>query len=102
MAKQEVKAPKKSTPKATAEPAGAKKAPGVIDTIVAVLQAGGGTISEIADKVAKKFPNRKPEGILATTKIQIIRLSKPKGEGGRALRIKRVEKEGSRELLYSA
>lgn len=101
MAKQEVKAPKKSSPKATAEPAGAKKAAGVIDTIVAVLQAGGGTISEIAEKVAKKFPDRKPEGILATTKIQIIRLSKPKGEGGRALRIKRVEKEGSRELIYS-
>lgn len=102
MPKQESKNPKKFLPKPKVEPASAKKAPGVIDTIVSVLQAGGGTTAEIAEKVAKKFPNRKPEGILATTKIQVIRLSKPKGEGGRALRIKREEKEGSRELIYSA
>jgi hypothetical protein len=102
MPKQEDKPPKKSPPKAKVEPASAKKAPGVIDTIVAVLQAGGGTAAEIAERVAKKFPNRKPEGIFATTKIQVIRLSKPKDEGGRALRIKREETEASRELIYSA
>jgi len=36
--------------------------------------AGAGAIAEIAEKVAKKFPGRKLEGILATTKIQVIRL----------------------------
>ena len=77
------------------------KAPGVIDRIVEVLQSGKNTAAQIAEKVAKRFPDREPEGIAATVKIQVTRLSKPKGEGGRGLKIKRDKQEGTNELLYS-
>lgn len=79
-----------------------KKGVGVIDSIVAILQDGGGTVMQIAQKVAKKT-NREYEKVLATCKIQMNRLEKPKKEGGRGLKIKRVKKEeGSNELIYSA
>lgn len=77
------------------------RAPGVIDRIVEVLGSGKNTAAQIAEKVAKRFPDREPEGIAATVKIQVTRLSKPKGEGGRGLKIKREKQEGTNELLYS-
>lgn len=91
---------KASNKKASTKPE--KKGVGVIDSIVAILQDGGGTVMQIAQKVAKKT-NREYEKVLATCKIQMNRLEKPKKEGGRGLKIKRVKKEeGSNELIYSA
>lgn len=92
-------APKKA-PKAKAPKVQKEKKPGVIDTIVTVLQSGKNTASAIAEKVAKKFPDRDPEGIAATVKIQVTRLAKAEGEGGRGLKIKREKQEGTNELIY--
>lgn len=78
----------------------AAKGPGVIDTIVTLLQGGGGTIEDIAAKLAKKFPDRKLDGLTATTKIQMSRLQTPKNAGGRGLKIKRDKTEGSNALVY--
>jgi hypothetical protein len=94
-AKKSVKAAAKSVKAANAN------APGVIDTIVAVPQAGGGTVDEIAEKVAKKFPDRAAKGILGTCKVQLSRLGKSREEGGRALKIKRAKSEGERGMVYS-
>lgn len=86
----------------TKKPAGEKKpkGPGVIDTIVDVLQNKGGTVEQITEKVAKKFPDKAVDGIKATVKIQVNRLSKPKAEGGRGLKVKREKIEGTNELHY--
>ena len=97
------KAAKKTAKKTTTKkPAGEKKpkGPGVIDTIVDVLQNKGGTVEQITEKVAKKFPDKSADGIKATVKIQVNRLSKSKDEGGRGLKIKREKVEGSNELHY--
>lgn len=91
MAKTKTAAKAKKAPKVKAD-----KKPGVIDTIVAVLKDGGGTIKEIAAKVAKKFPDREADGILATTKIQMNRLQ---GEP-RNLKIKATAQEGTNEKTY--
>lgn len=99
MAKKAKVAKAKKAPKATKEKV--NKGPGVIDTIVTVLQAGGGSVQAIAEKVVKKLPDREVEKVLATVKIQMTRLMKPKADGGRALKIKREKQEGTNELLYS-
>jgi hypothetical protein len=95
---------KKAKPKAAAKVKAktkTDKAPGVIDTIVSVLEAGGGTVEEIAKKVAAKFPDRDAKGIANTVKIQVGRLQKSKEQGGRGLKIKtEPAKEGGRELRY--
>lgn len=80
-----------------------EKGPGVIDTIVAVLQKGGGSVTTIAEKVAKALgrPATHVEKIAATVRIQMTRLEKSKDEGGRKLKIKRAAQEGTREKLYS-
>lgn len=90
----------KKAPKAKAPKAPKEKKPGVIDTIVDVLKSGKNTAAAIAEKVAKKFPDRDPEGIAATVKIQVTRLAKAEGEGGRGLKIKREKQEGTNELIY--
>jgi hypothetical protein len=77
------------------------KAPGVIDTIVAVLKDGGGSLETIVAKVQKKFPDRKADGLAKTCRVQMNRLSKSKEEGGRSLKVKREKQEGTRGLLYS-
>lgn len=79
---------------------GAPRKPGVIDAIVDILSNGGGTIAKMAEKLAKKFPDRDAAGLLSTLKIQVNRLSKSKDEGGRNLKIKRDKVEGSNELSY--
>jgi hypothetical protein len=53
------------------------KGPGVIDTIVEVLKASGGTVAEITGKVAKKFPDRKTEQLTSTVRAQMNRLKLP-------------------------
>ena len=84
-------------PKATEE----KKVPGVIDRIVEVLQNGGGTLDQIAEKVIKHFPERKLEAVRATATVQVNRLEKSKENGGRNLKVKREPvEEGSTELRY--
>lgn len=85
------------TPKAPKE----KKGPGVIDTIVTLLEGKGGTIADLAEKLASKFPDKDADGLKSTLKIQVNRLSKPKTEGGRGLKIKREKMEGTNELFYS-
>lgn len=88
------------TPKAAKTNGGPKK-PGVIDAIVAALEGKGGTINAIAEKVAKKFPDRDAEGIKATVKIQVNRLQKSKEDGGRNLKIQSEQAgEGSNEKRY--
>jgi hypothetical protein len=75
---------------------------GVIDTIVAVLQAGGGTIPEIvAAAVHKKVPDRKAEQLTATVRVQMARLKLPKEDGGRSLKVKKNREEGERQVHYS-
>jgi hypothetical protein len=74
---------------------------GVIDTIVAVLQAGGGTIPEIVAAVHKKVPDRKAEQLTATVRVQMARLKLPKEDGGRSLKVKKNREEGERQVHYS-
>lgn len=78
----------------------ANKGPGVIDTIVSVLAAGTYTAQEIADKVATKT-GRKADKVLSTVKIQMTRLTQPKKDGGRGLKIKRIKQEGTNVLKYT-
>lgn len=99
-AKEKVMA-KKSVKKNAVKSNGSKK-PGVIDTIVSLLQAGGGTAEQIATKLAKKFPDRDAEGLSKTVRAQLQRLSLPQKEGGRGLKIKRVKVEDSNQMMYSA
>ena len=73
----------------------------MIDTIVEVLKAGGGSMQTIIAKVQKKFPDRKGDGVAKTCRGQMNRLSKSKEEGGRGLKVKRAKQEGTRGLLYS-
>jgi hypothetical protein len=63
------------------------------------LLRGTATVDEIAEKVAKKFPDRKAAGILGTCKVQLGRLSHSKEEGGRWLKIKRAKQEGERGMI---
>lgn len=49
---------------------------GVIDTIIAILQEGGGTVPEMAAKLAARFPDRDPNGMTATIRTQLNRLPK--------------------------
>lgn len=51
----------------------ASKGTGVIDAIVAHLQNGGGTVSEIYEALRVKFPER-GEGMKSTVQIQVSRL----------------------------
>jgi hypothetical protein len=90
------KAAKAKTPK-VAKP----KAPGVIDTIIAVLKDGGGTITEITAKVAKKFPDRKAEQLASTVRAQMNRLNLPVEDGGRNLKVKKARAEGERQVNYT-
>jgi hypothetical protein len=98
MAKVVKKASKKAVTKSVAK-AEAKKVPGVIDRIVEVLKAGGGTIEEIAAKVAKFFPDRKVAAITGTTRVQVNRLTKSSEQGGRGLKVKREETD--KGFVYS-
>jgi hypothetical protein len=86
------KAAKKTAKKATGE-----KKPGVISTIVDILKNGGGTAEQIADKLAKKFPDRKRDGMLTTVKIQLTRLV----DAGKVKKIHKEEVEG-KPIKYSA
>lgn len=49
--------------------------PGIIDTIIAILQGGGGTVDEIYVQLHAKFPDR-GEGMKGTIKTQLRRLKK--------------------------
>lgn len=91
------KAPKVKKTKVAGEK---KSGPGVIDTIVEILQNKGGTVEQITEKLAKKFPDKSADGLKATVKIQVNRLSKPKDEGGRGLKVKKESVEGSNEKHY--
>lgn len=93
MAKVQKKAAKKAVTKSTTK-GEAKKVPGVIDRIVEVLKAGGGTVEQIATKVAKFFPDRKVTAITGTVRVQVNRLTKSPDLGGRGLKVKREEVEG--------
>jgi hypothetical protein len=98
--KKETTVSKTTSKKAPAKKAAAKaKEPGVIDTIVKILQSGGGTVEQIAAKLKKAFPDRKADGLKATVKIQMTRLADDKK---RKLKIKREKVEGTNELSYSA
>lgn len=90
---------KKAAKKTPKKDTGDKK-PGVIDTIATVLQDGGGTVEQIAAKVAKKFPDRNVESITSTVKIQVSRLARPKDQGGRSLKVKDEKLEGTNEKKY--
>jgi hypothetical protein len=92
------KAAKKSAPKKAAAKSEAKK-PGVIDRIVEVLQAGGGTIEAIAAKVAKHFPDRQLTAITGTTRVQVTRLTRAPEQGGRGLKVRREETD--KGFVYS-
>jgi len=81
---------KKSAPKAANA---ASKPPGVIDRIVEVLKAGGGTVEGIAAKVAKHFPDRKLAAVTGTVRVQVTRLARSPDQGGRGLRVKREESD---------
>jgi len=93
MTKVAKKAPKKAVAKAE------KKVPGVIDRIVEVLKAGGGTIDEIAVKVAKFFLERKVAAITGTTRVQVTRLARSPEQGGRDLKVRREETD--KGFVYS-
>lgn len=95
MAKVQKKAAaKKAVAKVEGKKAEAKKVPGVIDRIVEVMKAGGGTVEQIATKVAKHFPDRKVTAITGTVRVQVNRLTKSPEQGGRGLKVKRDEVEG--------
>lgn len=92
-------ATKKAAKKAATGKTLAKREPksdGVIAHIVNVLQAGGGTAVQIAEKVAKKVPGKTAEGLLATVKTQMNRLKTSRG-----LKIKSTREEGQKETKYS-
>jgi hypothetical protein len=94
---QEVVMAKKSKPVKKSAPKAAKavatKPPGVIDRIVEVLKAGGGTVEGIAAKVAKHFPDRKLAAVTGTVRVQVTRLARSPEQGGRGLRVKREESD---------
>jgi hypothetical protein len=75
-----------------------EKCLGVIDTIVDVLKAGGGTIPEIVAAVHKKVPGREPAKLTATVRAQMNRLKLSKEEGGRGLKVKKARAEGQRRF----
>jgi hypothetical protein len=78
----------------------AKKVPGVIDRIVEVLKAGGGTVEGIAAKVAKHFPDRKLAAVTGTVRVQVTRLARSPEQGGRGLKVRREETDKG-EFVYS-
>lgn len=49
---------------------------GVVDTIILILNEGGGTVPEIAAKLAARFPERDASGMTATIRTQLNRLPK--------------------------
>lgn len=49
---------------------------GVVDTIIHILNEGGGTVAEIAAKLAARFPERDASGMTATIRTQLNRLPK--------------------------
>lgn len=72
-----------------------KDGPGVIDIIKSVLTSPeGGTVQEIHAELVKTFPERPPEGMLATCKIQVNRLHK---QGKLVIEKEQVEGRG---LVY--
>ncbi len=77
------------------------RGPGVIDSLVSILQSGGGTIPAMAEKLGKKFPDRKAAQLAATVRAQVNRLSKTAEAGGRGLKIKKARAEGERQVSYS-
>lgn len=55
----------------------AKRADGVIGTIKTILESDrGGTVDEIMTTLTAKFPDRSPDGMKSTVKIQTSRLAK--------------------------
>jgi hypothetical protein len=68
---------------------------GVIDTLKNLLLAGGGTVDELFDALAKKFPDR-GAGMKTTIRIQVVRLHK---DGKLVVAKKEVEGRGT---VYSA
>jgi len=89
-------APKKAAAP-VAQPSGkVPGGPGVIATIIEVLRNGGGTVEEITDALAKKFPERDAKGMGTTVRIQVKRLPK----SGK-LKVASQEIEG-RGLVYRA
>lgn len=54
----------------------AQKGPGVIDTIIEILRTGGGTVAEMAVRLAAAFPDRDATGMTSTIRTQINRLPK--------------------------
>jgi hypothetical protein len=67
---------------------------------VEVPKNGGGTIEAIAAKVARHFPDRWPEGIVGTVRVQATRLARAPEQGGRGLKVRR-ETNDKGELVYS-
>jgi hypothetical protein len=91
----EVTKSKKKSSKKKPEPKkekGKSKGAGVIATVVEMLQNSKRPLThqQIVDKLSTKFPDRSPEGMMKTVKIQVPnRLSKEKG-----LKIKKDDKGG--------
>lgn len=85
------KAPKE--PKPPKEP----KGPGIIDTILEVVQGGSATNpvtkADVMKKLEERFKDRKADAMIKTVNIQLpSRLNKTKAEGGRSAGIKKNEK----------
>lgn len=51
-----------------------EKGPGVINTIIGILESGGGTKQEIHKELIQKFPERAPDSMLKTINAQLYRL----------------------------
>lgn len=54
----------------------AEKKPGVIARLKYHLQNGGGTVDELTNALAADFPERKPEAMATTIRVQLVRLAK--------------------------
>lgn len=53
-----------------------EKKPGVIATLKGLLQNGGGTVEELGKQLAEALPERKPEAMITTIRVQLVRLAK--------------------------
>lgn len=82
--KANAKAKKEADQKAKKEAKEAQKqnrAPGIISTIQGFLESDeGGTIEEIHTKLVQSFPDRDPDGMKSTVRIQVSRLKAKIGE----------------------
>ena len=96
-----------AAPAAKTKPAAKKAAPakpktneiGILACILECLQRKeGATVREIHAELKKRFPERRPEGMLASIRIQIHRM--PKQRGFELKRLKQDKERGG--LVYKA